>query len=115
MRGGLCRLWNPSGRDDPKVQPLLTPAQVAVQLNVDTATVGELIARGDLRALLISPGGQWRIAANDLSEYIEQAYKTADEVIKILDPLNEWLELQRTAVSTSQHGRRHGPSSTVVP
>ena len=96
------------------MQPLLTPAQVAVQLNVDTATVGQLIVRGDLRALLISPGGQWRIAENDLSEYIEQAYKTSDEVIKILDPLKEPPELQRTAVSTRQHGRCHGSSSSVL-
>lgn len=73
----------PSTCED-KASALLTQEQVAKRLNVDQDTVVRLISSGDLRALLISPGGQWRVAAGDVDEYIEQAYATAGDVIGIM-------------------------------
>ena len=75
----------PASTCQDKAPSLLTREQVAKRLNVDKDTVVRLISRGDLRAMLIPPGWQWRVAAGDVDAYIEQAYATAEDIIRIMD------------------------------
>lgn len=53
----------------------LTIEQVAEELAVGTPTVRQLLKAGDLRGLQIGGRGMWRVAAKDLEDYIEQAYR----------------------------------------
>jgi excisionase family DNA binding protein len=59
----------------------LTIEQVAEELAVGAPTVRQLLKAGDLRGLQIGGRGIWRIAAKDLEEYIQQAYKMTAERI----------------------------------
>ncbi|PTU55370.1 DNA-binding protein [Sphaerisporangium cinnabarinum] len=55
--------------------PLLTPAQVAVHLNVSTATVRNYLNSGELRGVRV--GARWRVDPTDLEAWIERN-KTRD-------------------------------------
>lgn len=79
----------PASPCENKAPSLLTYEQVAKRLNVDRNTVVRLVSGGDLRAMLISPGGQWRVASDDLNAYVEQAYATAEDVIGIINSFEE--------------------------
>jgi len=65
----------------PKRPRFLTVDQVAEELAVGLPTVRQLLKSGELRGLQIGGRGMWRVAAKDLEDYIEQAYRfTADRI-----------------------------------
>lgn len=59
----------------------LTIEQVTEELNVGLPTVRALLTSGELRGIQIGGRGLWRIGAQDLEDYIEQAYLDAGKVI----------------------------------
>jgi prophage regulatory protein len=59
----------------------LTVEQVAEQLNVGVPLVRSLLKTGELRGIQIGGRGMWRVAAKDLGDYIEQAYRVTAERI----------------------------------
>lgn len=65
----------------PKRPRFLTIEQVAEELSVGTPTVRQLLKAGELRGIQIGGRSMWRIAAKDLEDYIEQAYRVAAERI----------------------------------
>ena len=50
---------------------LLTPPQVAQQLQVNERTVTQWLRRGHLRGFKI--GKEWRVSARDLDNFLEQS------------------------------------------
>ncbi len=50
---------------------LLTPPQVAQQLQVNERTVTQWLRRGHLRGFKI--GKEWRVSARDLENFLEQS------------------------------------------
>lgn len=64
-----------------KTPRFLQLADVAEILNISSAQVYALVRRGELRALKIGGRGQWRVAAEDVEAYIEQAYADAAKFV----------------------------------
>lgn len=52
----------------------LTIEQVAEELNVKQSLVRGLLKTGELRGIQVGGRGLWRIATQDLEDYISQAY-----------------------------------------
>lgn len=73
----------------PKRPRFLTISQVAEELAVGVPTVRQLIRSGELRALQIGGRGIWRIAATDVEDYIERAYRVTAERIAAGDVPDE--------------------------
>ncbi|MDQ0635068.1 excisionase family DNA binding protein [Arthrobacter pascens] len=65
----------------PKRPRFLTIEQVAEELAVGSPTVRQLLKLGELRGLQIGGRGMWRVAAQDLEDYIEQAYRVTAQRI----------------------------------
>ena len=65
----------------PKRQRFLTIEQVAEELAIREPTVRQLLTVGELRGLQIGVHRTWRVAATDLEDYIEQAYRVTAERI----------------------------------
>ncbi|WP_350004361.1 helix-turn-helix domain-containing protein [Pseudarthrobacter sp. WHRI 8279] len=65
----------------PKRPRFLTIEQVAEELAVGAPTVRQLLKTGELRGLQIGGRGLWRVAAKDLEDYIDQAYRVTAERI----------------------------------
>ncbi|BCW69980.1 helix-turn-helix domain-containing protein [Arthrobacter sp. NicSoilB8] len=65
----------------PKRPRFLTIDQVAEELAVGAPTVRQLLKTGELRALQIGGRGMWRVAAKDLEDYVERAYRVTAEKI----------------------------------
>lgn len=59
----------------------LTREQVAEELAISRAQVYALIRRGDLRALKIGGRGVWRVARQDLEDYIARTYDETERWI----------------------------------
>jgi len=57
----------------------LTLAEVVEQLNISPGKGYELVRSGELRAMQIGGRGQWRIAPEDLDEFVARMYAKADE------------------------------------
>jgi excisionase family DNA binding protein len=67
--------------DEPNQPRFLTLAQVSDELNVKQSLVQGLIRTGDLRAFQVGGRGMWRIARQDVEDYIAEAYRrTADRI-----------------------------------
>lgn len=65
----------------PKRPRFLTIEQVAEELAVGAPLVRALLKAGELRGMQVGGRGLWRVAAKDLEDYIEQAYRvTADRI-----------------------------------
>lgn len=65
----------------PKRPRFLTIEQVAEELAVGLPTVRMLLKTGDLRGLQIGGRGMWRVATQDLEDYIAHAYRVTAERI----------------------------------
>lgn len=65
----------------PKRSRFLTVEQVAEELAIREPTVRHLLTAGELRGLQIGVHRTWRVAAKDLEDYIEQAYRVTAERI----------------------------------
>jgi len=65
----------------PKRPRFLTIEQVAEELAIREPTVRQLLTVGELRGLQIGVHRTWRVAATDLEDYIEQAYRVTAERI----------------------------------
>ncbi|SEQ04896.1 helix-turn-helix domain-containing protein [Arthrobacter sp. OV608] len=63
----------------------LTIEQVADELNVKATQVRVLIKTGELRGIQIGARGVWRIGAQDLEDYITEAYRRTEERIAVGD------------------------------
>ena len=57
---------------------LLEPAEVAEILRVPTSQVKTLMRNGSLKALKIGARGVWRVAEEDLREYIDRLRSDAE-------------------------------------
>jgi excisionase family DNA binding protein len=67
--------------DEPKKHRFLTIDQAAEELNVKQSLIRSLIRSGELRGIQVGGRGVWRIGANDLEDYIAEAYRrTAERV-----------------------------------
>ncbi|MBT2546878.1 helix-turn-helix domain-containing protein [Arthrobacter sp. ISL-65] len=67
--------------DDPKKHRFLTVHQAAEELNVKQSLIRSLVRSGELRAIQVGGRAIWRIGANDLEDYIAEAYRrTAERV-----------------------------------
>ena len=60
----------------------LTLADVQEQLNVSAAQAYALVRTGELKAMKIGGRGEWRVAADDLDDYIERMYSQTAEQIR---------------------------------
>ncbi len=60
----------------------LTLDQVSEELNTSAAQSYALVRTGALRAIKIGGRGQWRIAREDLENYIQQAYRDTHQFIQ---------------------------------
>ncbi|MFE4079261.1 helix-turn-helix domain-containing protein [Paenarthrobacter sp. YIM B13468] len=67
--------------DEPKKHRFLTIEQVAEELNVSIAQVRALLKAGELRGVQVGGRNLWRIGANDVDDYIAEAYKSTAERI----------------------------------
>lgn len=66
--------------EEPK-RRFLTIEQVAEELNVGAPSIRGLLKTGELRGIQIGGRGVWRIARQDVEDYIEAAYqKTFQQV-----------------------------------
>lgn len=71
---------------EPRQPRFLTMAQVADELNVKQSLVQGLIRTGELRAFQVGGRGLWRIARQDVEDYIEQAYRRTAALIAAVEP-----------------------------
>ena len=60
---------------------LLTIDQVATELNIGQPLVRGLLKSGELRGFQLGGRNIWRIGADDLQKYIDNAYRTTAERI----------------------------------
>ena len=67
--------------DEPKKLRFLTIEQAAEELNVKTSLIRGLIKAGELRGIQVGARGVWRIGANDIEDYIAEAYRRTAEHI----------------------------------
>jgi len=61
---------------------LLTLADVADALNVSAAQAYALVRDGRLRAVKIGGRGQWRVASDDLSAYLDLEFVRTAEFVR---------------------------------
>lgn len=59
----------------------MTIEQTAEALNVKASLIRGLIKTGELRAIQVGGRGVWRIGAQDLEDYIDEAYRRTAERI----------------------------------
>lgn len=62
-------------RDQQRLGRFLTIADAAEQLNVSVNQVYQLVRSGELPAIKVGTGGQWRIETAMLEVYIETQYE----------------------------------------
>jgi excisionase family DNA binding protein len=67
--------------DEPKKLRFLTIAQAAEELNVNQNQIRALLSSGELRGIQVGGRGLWRIGANDIEDYIAEAYRRTAERI----------------------------------
>lgn len=67
--------------DEPKKPRFLTIEQAADELNVKASLIRNLIKTGELRGIQVGSRGVWRIGANDIEDYIAEAYRRTAERI----------------------------------
>lgn len=67
--------------DEPKKRRFLTMEQAAEELNVSPSQIRALLKTGELRAIQIGGRGAWRIGANDIEDFIGEAYRRTAERI----------------------------------
>jgi excisionase family DNA binding protein len=67
--------------DEPKKHRFLTIEQAAEELNVKASLIRGLIKTGELRGIQVGARGVWRIGANDIEDYIAEAYRRTAEHI----------------------------------
>lgn len=67
--------------DEPRPRRFLTIEQAADELNVKTSLIRGLIKTGELRGIQVGGRGVWRIGANDIEDYIAEAYRRTAERI----------------------------------
>ena len=67
--------------DEPKKHRFLTIAQAAEELNVNQNQIRALLRAGELRGIQVGGRGVWRIGANDIEDYIAEAYRRTAERI----------------------------------
>ncbi|NSX37174.1 helix-turn-helix domain-containing protein [Pseudarthrobacter oxydans] len=68
--------------DEPKnPRRFLTIEQAAEELNVKASLIRGLIKTGELRGIQVGGRGVWRIGANDIEDYITEAYRRTAERI----------------------------------
>ncbi|MDQ0619207.1 helix-turn-helix domain-containing protein [Arthrobacter globiformis] len=65
--------------DEPNKHRFLTIDQAAEELNVKQSLIRSLIRSGELRGVQVGGRGVWRIGANDLEDYIAEAYRRIAE------------------------------------
>jgi prophage regulatory protein len=62
-------------------QRFLTIEQVAEELNVGVPSIRALLKTGELRGIQVGGRGVWRVARQDVEDYIDAAYeKTSHQV-----------------------------------
>ena len=66
---------------EPKRLRFLTIEQAADELNVKASLIRGLIKAGKLRGIQVGGRGVWRIGANDIEDYIAEAYRRTAEHI----------------------------------
>lgn len=64
-----------------KPRRFLTIAQAAEELNVNQNQIRALLRAGELRGIQVGGRGVWRIGANDIEDYIAEAYRRTAERI----------------------------------
>ncbi|MHA7289542.1 helix-turn-helix domain-containing protein [Arthrobacter sp. MDT3-24] len=67
--------------DEPKKLRFLTIAQAAEELNVNHNQIRALLRTGELRGIQVGGRGLWRIGANDIEDFIAEAYRQTAERI----------------------------------
>ncbi|WP_163165406.1 helix-turn-helix domain-containing protein [Arthrobacter sp. Alg241-R88] len=68
--------------DEPKKHRFLTIAQAAEELNVNQNQIRALLRTGKLRGIQVGGRGMWRIASNDIEDFIAEAYRrTAARIV----------------------------------
>jgi excisionase family DNA binding protein len=67
--------------DEPKKLRFLTISQAAEELNVNQNQIRALLSSGELRGIQVGGRGLWRIGANDIEDYIDEAYRRTAERI----------------------------------
>lgn len=67
--------------DEPKKHRFLTISQAADELNVNQNQIRALLRSGELRGIQVGGRGIWRIGANDIEDYIAEAYRRTAERI----------------------------------
>ena len=61
--------------DEPRPRRFLTISQAAEELNVNPNQIRALLSMGELRGIQVGGRGLWRIAVNDIEDYIAEAYR----------------------------------------
>jgi excisionase family DNA binding protein len=67
--------------NEPKKLRFLTIAQAAEELNVNQNQIRALLRAGELRGIQLGGRGIWRIGANDIEDFITEAYRRTAERI----------------------------------
>ncbi|MBE4719854.1 helix-turn-helix domain-containing protein [Pseudarthrobacter sp. AB1] len=67
--------------DEPKKPRFLTISQSAEELNVNQNQIRALLRTGELRGIQVGGRGVWRIGANDIEDFITEAYRRTAERI----------------------------------
>lgn len=65
--------------EEPGNHRFLTIEQVAEELNVSAIQVRALLKAGELRGIQVGGRHVWRIGANDVEDYIVEAYRRTAE------------------------------------
>lgn len=67
--------------DEPRPRRFLTIDQAAEELSVSPSQIRALLASGELRGIQVGGRGLWRIGANDIEDFIAEAYlRTAERI-----------------------------------
>ncbi|WP_411373307.1 helix-turn-helix domain-containing protein [Arthrobacter sp. MPF02] len=67
--------------DEPRPRRFLTISQAADELNVNQNQIRALLRTGELRGVQVGGRGLWRIGANDIEDFIGEAYRRTAERI----------------------------------
>jgi len=65
--------------DNTLTRRFLTIEQVAEELNVGEPLVRAMLKSGELRGIQVGGRGVWRIGANDIEDFIAEAYRKTGE------------------------------------
>jgi excisionase family DNA binding protein len=65
--------------DNTPSRRFLTIEQVAEELNVGEPLVRAMLKTGQLRGIQVGGRGAWRIGANDIEDFIDEAYRNTAE------------------------------------